>query len=150
MLLRPGTALLVSLLPAAVPAAAQVTPSTPPPTAPTVSEHVTVTATRIPEDAAEVPASITVVSGEELRDRGATDLRSALALAAGVDIVPGGDGGPAGAVPEIWGLRELDAFLLVVDGVPWGGPFAPDLASVNLADVERIELLRGSAPVMYG
>jgi iron complex outermembrane receptor protein len=131
-------------------AAAAAAADTPTPAPPIVSEHVTVTATRIPEDAAEVPAAITVVSGEELRDLGATDLRSALALAAGVDIVPGGDGGPAGAVPEIWGLREFDAFLLVVDGVPWGGPFAPDLATVSLADVERIELLRGSAPVMYG
>jgi iron complex outermembrane receptor protein len=144
------TALLVSLLAAALPATAQDAPPAPAPAPPAVSEHVTVTATRIPEDAAEVPASITVVSGEELRDLGATDLRGALALAAGVDVVPGGDGGPAGAVPEIWGLREFDAFLLVVDGVPWGGPFAPDLATVNLADVERIELLRGSAPVMYG
>jgi iron complex outermembrane receptor protein len=122
----------------------------PAPTPPTVSEHVTVTATRIPEDAAEVPASITVLSGDELRDLGAVDLRTALSLAAGVDVAPGGDGGPAGAVPEIWGLRELDAFLLVVDGVPWGGTFAPDLATLNLADVERIELVRGSAPVMYG
>ena len=152
MHLRHRSAPFVSLfvLATAGPAVAQDAAPVPAPAPPTVSEHVTVTATRIPEDAAEVPASITVVSGEELRDLGATDLRGALALAAGVDVVPGGDGGPAGAVPEIWGLRELDAFLLVVDGVPWGGPFAPDLATVNLADVERIELLRGSAPVMYG
>jgi outer membrane receptor protein involved in Fe transport len=120
------------------------------PTPPAYTETVQVTASRIPEGIDEVPASIQVVTAEELRDRGATDLKSALALAAGVDIAPGGDGGPAASVPEFWGLREFDAFLLVVDGVPWGGAFNPALASLDLRDVERIEVQRGPAPVMYG
>ncbi len=117
---------------------------------PTVEETVQVTATRIPEDVQSVPASITVVSGEELAERGITNLTGALALVAGVAIPPGGDGGPAGSVPEIWGLREFDAFLLVVDGVPAGGAFNPALVSLDLTDVERIEVMRGAAPVMYG
>ena len=61
-----------------------------------------------------------------------------------------GDAGPAGAVPEFWGLREFDAFLLVVDDVPWGGAFNPALTTLNLRDVDRIEVLRGPAPVTYG
>src|SRR4029450_7575914 len=73
-----------------------------------------------------------------------------LALVAGVSIAPGGDAGPAAAVPEIWGLREFDPFLLVVDGVPQGGPVPPDLPVISLEDVERIEVHRGAAPVMYG
>lgn len=117
---------------------------------PTVTETIQVTATRTPEDVETVPASVTVISGEELEARGVTDLPSALALAAGISVAPGGDTGPAGSVPEIWGLREFDAFLLVVDGVPWGGAFNPALPSVDLTNVERIEVLRGSAPVMYG
>ncbi len=114
------------------------------------SATVQVTATRFPEDPAKVPASITVITGRELADRGATDLRSALAMAAGVFIAPGGDGGPASSIPEFWGLKEFDAFLLVVDGVPWGGTFNPALSTLNLQDVERIEVQRGAAPVMYG
>ncbi len=116
----------------------------------TVSESIQVVATRIPEAVEPVPAAITVVSGDELRSRGADDLPSALALVAGVSIAPGGDGGPASSVPEIWGLREFDAFLLVVDGVPWGGAFNPALATLDLNNIERIEILRGPAPVMYG
>ena len=111
---------------------------------------VVVVATRIVEDRSRLSASTTVVSGADLRNRGANDLRSALALVAGVDIAPGGDGGPAAAVPEMWGLREFDAFLLLVDGVPWGGAFNPDTVTLSLQDVERIEILRGPAPVMYG
>ena len=109
-----------------------------------------VTATREPEPVDQIPASVTVVTGESLRARGASDLRTALSLVAGVEGTPGGDAGPAGAVPSLWGLREADAYLLVVDGVPWGGAFNPATPSLDLAGVERIEILRGAAPVMYG
>lgn len=121
-----------------------------PDTTPAVEETIQVTATRVPEDVESVPVSITVISGDELRARGATDLASALSNIAGVTVAPGGDVGPAGSVPEIWGLREFDAFLLVVDGVPWGGAFNPALTTLDMTDVDRIEVLRGSAPVMYG
>ena len=117
---------------------------------PLIAEFTTVTASRIPEKVEEAPASVTVVTGDELERRGARDLRSALALVAGVDVAPGGDGGPAGSVPELWGLKEFDAFLLVVDGVPWGGAFNPSLETLSLIDVDRIEVLRGPAPVTYG
>src|SRR5258708_6209284 len=89
-------------------------------------EPITVTATRVPEDVDLVPLSVTVIGGEELRARRAADLSSALALAPGVDVAPGSDGGPASSDPELWGLKEVDAFLLVVDGVPWGGAFNPN------------------------
>jgi iron complex outermembrane receptor protein len=117
---------------------------------PRVSETVQVTATRVPEDVEPVPASVTVITGEEIRARGATDLATALSTVAGLAVAPGGDAGSASSIPEIWGLREFDAFLLVVDGVPWGGAFNPALSTLDLTDVDRIEVLRGSAPVMYG
>src|SRR5258706_15178075 len=139
----------VSLLaPWAAAAAAQAPQPTPTP--PAYSETLQVTATRIPEGVDQVPASIQVITPEELRDRGATDLKSALALISGVDIAPGGDNGPASSVPEFWGLKEFDAFLLVVDGVPWGGAFNPALGSLDLTDVDHIEVQRGPGAVMYG
>ncbi len=113
-------------------------------------DYIEVVATKIPEAPDEVPSALEVISGDDLRSRGATDLATALSLAAGVEIGPGGDGGPASSVPEFWGLREFDAFLLVVDGVPWGGAFNPALSTLSLYDVERIEILRGPAPVTYG
>ena len=137
----------------AAPSASAAPAATPAPSgsaAASLIEHVQVTATRLPESTEQVPASITVLSRDDLMLRGARDLRSALALVAGVSIAPGGDGGPAGSVPEFWGLREFDAFLLTVDGVPWGGAFAPALPTLDLSNVDRIEVLRGAAPVMYG
>jgi outer membrane receptor protein involved in Fe transport len=125
-------------------------PSSPEATVPAVRESIEVTATRVPEDPAKVPAAIQVFDRDELAARGASDLRSALAFAVGVEIAPGGDQGPASSVPDFWGLKELDAFLLVVDGVPWGGAFNPALTTLSLADISRIEVLRGPAPVTYG
>jgi iron complex outermembrane receptor protein len=148
--LRPLLLLACAAVPGARATAQAPAPAPTPTPAPTRSEYIEVTETRIPEDPADVPVAIEVFGGDELTDRGATDLRSALALATGVDISPGGDAGPAGSVPEFWGLREFDAFLLVVDGVPWGGPFNPALTTLNLGDLDRVEVLRGPAPVMYG
>ena len=107
-------------------AAAQGANSPPPP----VKEQIEVVATRLPETPHEVPASIEVIDGDTLRAMGATTLQDALSLAAGVVVAPGGDAGPAGAVPEFWGLREFDAFLLVVDDIPWGGAFNPALTTL--------------------
>lgn len=121
-----------------------------PPQPVTATEKVEVVATRLPESPDDVPAAIEVLTGDELRNLGAATLKDALALAAGVEVAPGGDGGPAGSVPEFWGLREFDAFLLVVDDIPWGGAFNPALTSLSLRDVERIEILRGAAPVTFG
>lgn len=117
---------------------------------PVTLQPIEVTTSKIPLTLREAPASVTIVSGDELRARGAHDLRTALAQVTGVVIATGGDAGPASAVPALWGLREFDAFLLVVDGVPSGGAFTPALVSLDLANVERIEILKGAAPVSYG
>ncbi len=127
----------------AAPAQAEEAPSSP-------IESIEVTATRTPEPVASVPASVTVISGQELRDRNVTDLAGVVALVSGVEAPPGGDAGPASAVPSLLGLHEFDAFLLVVDGVPWGGAFNPSIPTLDLTDVDRVEVLKGSAPVAYG
>jgi outer membrane receptor protein involved in Fe transport len=111
---------------------------------------LTITATRIPEPIDQIPATLSVVSGGELRARDAQDMASALSLVSGVEAPAGGDAGPSSAVPAFWGLHEFDAFLLVVDEVPWGGAFNPAITTLNLNNVERIEVLKGAAPVTYG
>lgn len=120
--------------------------------APDVSalSEITITATRIPEPVARIPAAVSTVSGEELRARDSWDMASALSLVSGVEAPAGGDAGPSSAVPAFWGLHEFDAFLLVMDQVPWGGAFNPAITALNLNDVQRIEVLKGAAPVMYG
>ena len=116
----------------------------------TFQDTVQVTATRFGEPVVEVPGSISVVTGDEIRARGATDLRTALALLGGVSVAPGGDAGPAGAVPGLLGVREVDDLLLLIDGIPAGGAFIPQVEAISLNNVERIEVMRGAAPVYFG
>src|SRR3979490_2706806 len=113
-------------------------------------DDVVVTATRIPEPAHRIPAAICVVSGKDIRSRGWAGMATALSLVPGVEAPPGGDAGPSSAVPSFWGLHEFDAFLLVVDGVPWGGAFNPAVATLDFTGTERVEVLKGAAPGMYG
>ena len=90
------------------------------------------------------------MSGQELIDRDAWDMSKALSLVPGVEAPAGGDAGPSSAVPAFWGLHEFDAFVLVVDEVPWGGAFNPGISTLDFTGVQRVEVLKGSAPVMYG
>ena len=113
-------------------------------------DAVQVTATRFGEPIQEVPQSISVVSGDELRDRGATDLRTALSLLSGVSVSPSSDAGPTAPVPNLLGIREIDDLLLLIDGVPAGGAYTPQTQAISLNNVERIEVLRGAAPVYFG
>jgi outer membrane receptor protein involved in Fe transport len=127
-------------------ARAQTTPET----AATELSTLVVTATRTPEAQGQLPADLSVVTGGELRARDAHDMAAALALTPGVEAPAGGDAGPSSAVPSLWGLHEFDAFLLVVDGVPWGGAFNPMITTLDMNDIQRIEVLKGAAPVMFG
>src|SRR5262245_48743007 len=102
---RPGAlrcGLLLALASRVAPAIAQE-PAAPPdatePAAASLSETIQVVASKDPEPVLPQAASISVVSGDELRARGIDDLGGALALVAGVAIAPGGDGGPASSVP---------------------------------------------------
>ena len=117
---------------------------------PDAVEAVVVTATRIPVDEQRLPAMLSRISGDDLTHRGANDLRTTLALVSGAEAPPGGDAGPASAVPSFWGLHEFDAFLLVVDGVPWGGAFNPAISTLDLNNVDRVEVLKGPSPVALG
>src|ERR1700693_362083 len=91
-------------------APAQSPPPTPGPTpASRTTEQVVVSATKVPEDPVEVPGAVSVVTGEELRRRGARTVADALQDVTGLDTANGSDNGPC--VPNIglWGLEELEA-----------------------------------------
>jgi outer membrane receptor protein involved in Fe transport len=131
---------------------AQDAPAPPEPPSPPESriDVVQVTATRFGEPVQEVPISMSVVTHDELVARGAHDLRTALSQLGGAGVAPGGDAGPAGAVPALLGVREADDFLLLFDGIPAGGAYTPPFETISLNNVERIEVLRGPAPVYFG
>ncbi len=113
-------------------------------------DAVQITATRFGDPVQQVPNSMVIVKADELVARGVHDLRGALGTVAGLTVGPGGDGGTAGASLSLLGRRETDDFLLVIDGVPAGGAFTPQFDTLDLHGVERVEVIRGTAPVYFG
>ena len=110
---------------------------------------VVITATRTDVKPVAPLASTTVLSGTELRARGITTLADALASVPGV-FAP--QSGSYGAQTSLF-LRggESDYTEILVDGVPVNDPGgAIDLANLTTDNIDRIEIVRGPASVLYG
>jgi len=108
-----------------------------------------VTATRIPAPASTIPQSTTVIDGADLRDRGVHFVLDALREVPGMTIVQTGS---YGAVTSMF-LRggASDDVKVLLDGVPLNRPGGSiDLANLTTADLDRIEIVRGPASVLYG
>ena len=108
-----------------------------------------VTATRAPANVGAVPAATTSIRGDELRARGITFVLDALRDVPGMMLVQTGS---YGAVTSLF-LRggESDYVKVLLDGVTLnqpGGSF--NLANLTTDDLDRIEIVRGPASVLYG
>ena len=108
-----------------------------------------VTATLSPLRADRTPSSVTVVSGEQLRGEGITTVGDALRSVPGLSIVQTGSYG--GATSLFIRGGESKYAKILVDGVPLndaGGAF--DLSTLSTDNLDRIEIVRGPASVLYG
>ena len=110
---------------------------------------VVVTATSTPLALDRVPASVTVLDGASLRAQGLTHVADALREVPGMAVVQSGS---YGAPTSLFTRGAQNNYTKVlVDGVPLNDPGgALDLGLLTLDDVERIEILRGPASVLYG
>ncbi|MBO0710574.1 MAG: TonB-dependent receptor [Acetobacteraceae bacterium] len=144
---RAGTVLL--LIPAS--ALAQTEPV--PPSPPNVTlPDVVVTATREPTSVLDIPAGVSVVDRQTIEVRDYTDLVQALAPIPGIYVAQSGARGGNASV-FIRGTNS-NHVLVLRDGMPLNdasdssGAFNFGIGS--LADVERIEIIRGPMAALYG
>ena len=140
------TALAAALLASAGPLSAQ-TPSTP-----LTLPDVVVAPSRTPIEAARSGSAVAVLTRTDLQATGAVNLVDVLATLPGVAIQQtGGAGAPASI--RLRGLAG--SYVQVrVDGIDISDPAGPQISAplhlLKTAEVERVELLRGSQSALYG
>jgi vitamin B12 transporter len=110
---------------------------------------IVVSATRVPLSQSALPVAVTVITREQLELRGVTTVADALNDVTSAYVAQSGS---QGAHTSLF-LRggESKYVKVLIDGVPANDPGgAFDFASVTTDNVERIEVVRGPASVIYG
>ena len=114
---------------------------------------VVVSAARTEQSTLTTPASISVISRAQIEASGARHINEVLRGQGGVQINDlYGDGSRATVDMRGFGDTAGSNTLILVDGRRLNNPdiAAPDLNSIALEDVERIEIVQGSAGVLFG
>jgi vitamin B12 transporter len=110
---------------------------------------VVVTATRTAVPLADAPGSVTVVTGAELREHGVHFVADALRRVPGIAVAQ--SAGPGALTSVFMRGGESDYVQVLVDGVQANDPGgAFNWAHLRAEDIDRIEIVRGPASVLYG
>jgi len=114
---------------------------------------VVVSAARTEQSTLTTPASITVITRKQIEDSGARHIVEVLRGQGGVQIKDFyGDGSRATVDMRGFGETASSNTMVLIDGRRLNNPdiASPDLNSINIEDVERIEIVQGSAGVLFG
>jgi pesticin/yersiniabactin receptor len=114
----------------------------------TVLEKITITATKRAQEIGKVDASVTVVTGEELAQRGVRTVDDLQKVFPGVSM--GNRGSRVYSNVTVRGISSPDYFNPTVQVYVDGVPQLPSTFAQMLTDVERVELLRGPQGTLYG
>ncbi|MEE9332228.1 MAG: TonB-dependent receptor [Methylophilaceae bacterium] len=111
---------------------------------------IVVTATRTPQPRESVIADVTVINQEEINRAGQSSLAELLQLQAGFEISANGGAGKASNV-FLRGTNSSHT-LVLIDGLRIQSATAgtTTLENLPLAQIDRIEILRGPATSLYG
>lgn len=113
---------------------------------------VVVTATRTETNDIDVPATTTVITAEDIKNKGYTSVFDALEQSVGVTSYSYSNGGDdlGGSVSRFY-IRGMDkGTLVLVNGAPVNIMNYSSTEGVPIDAVEKIEIIKGSNSVLYG
>ncbi|MGE3179236.1 MAG: TonB-dependent receptor, partial [Vicinamibacterales bacterium] len=114
-----------------------------------LTESIVVSASQVEAARSALPSSVTVISGAELRARQVESVADALRQVSGLTVTRSGG---RGAITSLFPRGGASNYTLVlVDGIranSFGGGY--DFAHLSIANVERIEIVRGPQSALYG
>lgn len=112
-----------------------------------IYDEVVVTGTRTPYLLKDVPVTTEVIRTEDAIQTGATTVDQALKSAVGINV----DNNFSGSGASLRGL-DPTRVLILIDGEKMVGRVrgAIDLAQISLANVEKIEVVKGVGSTLYG
>jgi len=115
-------------------------------------EETVVTASRIEEPLKYSPDSVTIVTGEEIQEKGKQTVIDVLKDIPGLSIAQYGAPGGASSI-YTRGTNNAHT-LIMIDSVRVGDPMSMDgkmsIADLSTDNIERIEIVRGAQSVLYG
>jgi len=126
------------------------------PSASVIAEEVptiVISAVRANQSSLEIPINIKIISREEIDNSGAISVAEALTSVGGIYISDSfGDGNETKISMRGFGSTAVSNTLVIVDGrrlnnIDLSGP---DLSAISVKDIEQIEIIQGSAGVLYG
>ena len=114
----------------------------------TEMENITVTANKIEENIQDVPQSISVIDEFVLDEKGITEIADVINEIPNMTVSTGTHGNAVsfkGLIPSMF--TNNNPVVLYIDGVPTTDQYS---FGASLANVERIEVLRGPQGTLYG
>jgi vitamin B12 transporter len=120
---------------------------------PTINDEIVVTASALPEKTEETPATVTVITREEIEQRAARDVTDVLREVPGLSVARIGS---SGHQTTIFTRGANGAHTLVLwNGIEvsppfFGGSSGFDWGQFSTAGVEQIEVVRGPFSALYG
>jgi iron complex outermembrane recepter protein len=115
--------------------------------------EIVVTADRYDQVVERIPAQLTVITREDIQESPSKNVVDLLSTEGGL-VKRGFLGNDKKAAIDIRGMGEtsVSSVLVLVDGIRINPAdmAGPDLSTVTLDQIERIEILRGAGTVLYG
>jgi len=134
------------------PASTAYAQSAVPPQPVTLGPDVVVTATRVPTPLVDVAAGVSVIDRQTIQVNDYTNIVQALAMVPGLRVAQ--SGGPGGNASVFVRGTNSNQVLVLRDGLPLNDAADPsgafNFGVDTLADVERIEVIRGPMGALYG